>query len=266
MVKRGEKIQKNLNIELSHKQSALVNRETELKEINEAKTKLFSIIGHDLRGPIGALQGLIKLFRDGEIGNKEFLDFIPKLGTDIDQISFTLNNLLSWGQTQMNGSITKPSVVALDHLVTENVKLLHETAKNKSITLENKLSENTLTWSDGNQIDIVIRNLMSNALKFTPENGVVTVDAIEKGDHWVLAVRDTGVGMDKITQEKLFSSNSNVTTYGTNNEKGTGLGLTLCKEMVEKNHGNIWVESVLRQGSCFYFTVPKTDKKYQQAS
>ncbi len=266
LVYRGQKIQKRLNVELRAKTEKLENREQELGKSNETKTKLFSIIGHDLRGPIGALQGLLKMFTDGEIGKSEFLEFMPKLRDDVDHISFTLNNLLSWGYTQMNGATTKPSVVSLETLVTENINLLSEIAENKSIKIISKLSPNTFIWSDVNQIDIVIRNLISNALKFTPVNGMVTIDAHEKNDHWEVAVRDTGVGMDRITLEKLFVKNATITTYGTNNEKGTGLGLSLCKEMVEKNNGAIWVDSMLRKGSTFYFTLPKAKKKYSKAS
>ena len=127
------------------------------------------------------------------------LDFIPKLRDDIDHISFTLNNLLSWGYTQMNGAVTKPTIVALESLVSENINLLSEIAKNKSIKIVSELGSNTLTWSDGNQVDIVVRNLISNALKFTPKNGMVTISAIEKSKHWEVSVRDTGIGMDKIT-------------------------------------------------------------------
>ncbi|MEX0291008.1 MAG: tetratricopeptide repeat protein [Flavobacteriaceae bacterium] len=266
LVHRGQKIQKKLNVELKSNQEILENRESELSESNETKTKLFSIIGHDLRGPIGALQGLLKMFKEGEISKSDFLEFMPKLHDDVNHISFTLNNLLSWGYTQMNGSVTKPSVVALETLVDENINLLSEIAERKSIKIVSELAANTLTWSDSNQIDIVIRNLISNALKFTPENGMVTIGAEQKKDHWEISVRDTGVGMDKITQDKLFVKNSNITTYGTNNEKGTGLGLSLCKEMVEKNKGTIWVDSILRKGSTFYFTLPKAEKKYSKAS
>jgi len=266
LVRRSEKIQRNLNSELSTKKSDLEKREVELEEINETKDKLFSIIGHDLRGPIGAFQGLLKLFRDGEMSQKEFLDFIPKLRNDIDHISFTLNNLLSWGQSQMNGLITKPSVVSIDTLVNENINLLTETAENKSIKLISKLPSNTMAWADGDQIDIVIRNLISNALKFTPENGIVTVEVIEKNEHWEVSIRDTGIGIDEETRKKLFNDNAAVTTYGTNNEKGTGLGLSLCKEMVEKNDGTIWVESILNKGTSFYFTLTKSKKEYKKAS
>ncbi|MEZ4811314.1 MAG: tetratricopeptide repeat-containing sensor histidine kinase [Allomuricauda sp.] len=265
VIRRSEKIQKKLNKELHEKSEAVLEREAELNEINKTKTKLFSIIGHDLRGPIGALQGMLKLFTEGDISKNEFLSFIPKLKADVDNISFTLNNLLSWGQTQLNGVVTNTKSVSLEKLVSSNISLLSEIASGKSIKLINQLPENPLIWADQNQIDIVIRNLLSNAIKFTPENGLITIEAEEKGDMWQIMVRDTGVGMDEEMQRKIFED-TNVTTYGTNNERGTGLGLSLCKEMVLKNKGKIWVESVPRKGTSFFFTVPKGEKRYQKAS
>jgi signal transduction histidine kinase len=266
LVKRSERIQRNLNKELTSKKVQLEENEHELLEINETKDKLFSIIGHDLRGPIGAFQGLLQLFKKGEVEQEEFLSFIPKFKSDIDHISFTLNNLLSWGQSQMNGSTTKPSVIDLEHIVTENVNLLSEIAANKSIKVINKIEQDTLVWSDPHQIDIVIRNLISNALKFTPKKGSVTISAFEKNEHLEISVQDTGIGIDRETQDKLFAKNSNLTTYGTENEKGTGLGLNLCKEMVENNKGSIWVNSIPNKGTCFKFTLPRPKKIYEKAS
>ncbi|MRH99273.1 histidine kinase [Kriegella sp. EG-1] len=266
LIKRSEKIQRKLNTELNIKQHNLEIRESELSEINATKDKLFSIIGHDLRGPIGAFQGILNLFRDGEMNQDEFMSFIPKLRNDIENISFTLNNLLSWGQSQMNGLITKPSKIAIDALVNDNIRLLSEIALNKSIQLISRVPNNTLAWTDGDQIDIVIRNLISNALKFTPEDGIITVEAVEKNDYWQISVRDTGIGMDEETKRLIFEENSAVTTYGTNDEKGTGLGLSLCKEMIEKNNGTIWVESIPNKGSSFYFTITKSKEVFKKAS
>lgn len=183
----------------------------------------------------------------------------------MENISFALNNLLSWGQTQLNGVVTKPKRISLDKLVSGNVSLLSEVAAGKSIKIINQLPENPLIWADQNQIDIVIRNLMSNAIKFTPEDGLITIEAEEKRDVWQIMIRDTGIGMNKEIQKKIFTDTTNITTYGTNNERGTGLGLSLCKEMILKNNGEIWVESVLRKGSSFYFTVPKAENRYQKA-
>lgn len=266
IVHRGQKMQKRLNSKLQAKQDDLRKREKELKANNQMKNKLFSIIGHDLRGPIGALQGLLNMLEEGEIEKDDFWEFFPKLRSDVDHILFTLNNLLTWGHTQMNGAVTIPSVTAMENIVDDNINLLTEVAKKKSINIINDLPDNTLVWADPNQVDIVVRNLISNALKFTPENGMIFVNADESATQWEISVRDTGVGMDQITKDKLFNSNDTITTYGTNNEKGTGLGLSLCKEMVEKNDGEIWVESALRKGSCFYFTLPKKEKQYVRAS
>lgn len=266
VIRRSENIQKKLNKKLKDKSEAVIQREAQLHEINKTNTKLFSIIGHDLRGPIGGLQGILKMFTDGDISTKELISFIPKLKTDVENISFTLNNLLSWGLNQLNGVVTKPKRVSLSYLVGNNIRLLSEIAKSKSIKIINQLPENPRIWADNNQIDIVIRNLLSNAIKFTPENGLITIEAQEKSDMWQVSVRDTGIGMTAEMQRSIFKDSSNITTYGTNNEKGTGLGLSLCKEMVHKNNGEIWVESIPRKGTTFYFTVPKALNRYQKAS
>ena len=266
VIRRSENIQRKLNRELKEKSTAVTQREAQLHEINKTNTKLFSIIGHDLRGPIGGLQSMLKLFTDGEISTKEFVSFIPKLKTDVDNISFTLNNLLSWGMNQLNGVVTKPKRVSLSNLVNNNIQLLSEVANSKSIKIINQLPENPRIWADSHQMDIVVRNILSNAIKFTPENGLITINAVEKAGMWQVSIRDTGIGMTAEMQRSIFKDSSNITTYGTNNEKGTGLGLSLCKEMVLKNNGEIWVDSVPRKGTTFYFTVPKAINRYQKAS
>ncbi|WP_339626990.1 tetratricopeptide repeat-containing sensor histidine kinase [uncultured Maribacter sp.] len=257
IIHRNEQVQKKLNLELRSNKSDLEEKQAYLNELNQTKNKLFSIIGHDLRGPIGAFQGLLKLFKEGEMTKDEFLNFVPKLKVDIDSISFTLNNLLSWGQTQMNGSTTRPSSTKLDGIVEENIQLLSEIAESKSIKLINRIETNCQIWSDPNQVDIIIRNLLSNALKFTPNNGQIIIGAIQKLKTCEIYVKDNGMGMTEETMAKIFQKDSTHTTYGTNDEKGTGLGLSLCKEMVEKNNGKIWVHSALGKGSSFYFTIPR---------
>lgn len=266
IVHRNQQEQKKLNQELRNKKADLEQKQAYLNELNQTKNKLFSIIGHDLRGPIGAFQGLLKLFKEGEMTKDEFLNFVPKLKVDIDTISFTLNNLLSWGQTQMNGSITRHSITNLDSIVEENIALLSEIAEAKSITLVNRIEPNCQVWSDPNQIDIIIRNLLSNALKFTPNNGKIIIGAIQKIKTCEIYVKDNGLGMSEEIIGKLFEKDSNHTTYGTNDEKGTGLGLSLCKEMVEKNNGKIWVHSALGRGSSFYFTIPRIQKQYKESA
>lgn len=249
------------------KTKTLSEREEELKRIDKTKNQLFSIIGHDLRGPIGGLQGLLRLFANNDIPQSEFISFIPKLRADVDHILFSLNNLLSWGQAQMKNDITKPGIIPVKNHVDDSIRLLAENAKAKSIKISNMVPEMASVWVDSNQLDIIIRNLISNAIKFTPENGSITINALKVHDSWKIQVRDTGVGMTEKIKNSIFASDSSVTTFGTNNEKGTGLGLSLCKEMVERNNGKIWVESELNKGTSFYFTIPKVDReKFKQAS
>lgn len=263
MMSRSRKAHKKLNTELQLKQVVLENREEELQEINETKDKLFSIIAHDLRGPIGALLDVLKMMKSGDLAITEFRDFVPKLIKDVDHISFTLNNLLSWGQTQMNGATTNTTLAELNTLAENNINLLAETAKKKNITLINEIPENTIIFSDPNQIDIVIRNIISNALKFTPKGGKITIDAQEKYQFIEVTIKDTGIGMSEEDLSKVFASNQSHTTFGTDNEKGTGLGISLSKEMVENNGGNLWAKSKLGKGTIFYFTVPKGEDNYQ---
>ncbi len=265
MMSKSRKAHKRLNTELQLKQVVLENREEELEEINNTKDKLFSIIAHDLRGPIGALLEVLKMMKSGDIALSEFRDFVPRLIKDVDHISFTLNNLLSWGQTQMNGATTYSTTVELNKLVENNMNLLSETAKNKSIRLINEMTDVMLIYSDPNQIDIVIRNIISNALKFTPEGGSVTIDAQVKYQFIEVTIKDTGIGMSDEALKKIFATNETYTTFGTNNEKGTGLGISLCKEMLENNGGNLWAKSKLGKGTSFYFTIPKGKENYQIA-
>ena len=245
--------------ELKVKTQNLRKREQELRDISKARDQLFSIIGHDLRSPIGALQGMLNLLDSGEIAKEEFVAFLPKLKGDVDHISFTLNNLLSWGQAQMDSTITKASTVTVSRKIEDQIKLLSDAAAKKNIKVVNEVTDETKVWADSHHVDLIVRNLLSNALKFTPENGLISFHAEDRKGYWQICVKDTGIGMDKKTMNSLFQKETNRTTYGTNNEKGTGLGLALCKELVLKSNGDLWVESEPKKGSRFYFTLLKKE-------
>lgn len=266
IVSRGKNIQKNLNTELKRKKQNLENREAELQASNDTKNKLFSIIAHDLRGPIGALESLLKLLNTGDMESSEFMGYIPKLKNDVNHISFTLNNLLSWGQSQLKGMNTKPTTLALANLVADNINLLNELADAKSILVENLISDKVYIKADINQLHIVLRNLLSNAIKFTPNKGQIAIGAHEKEDYVEVYIQDTGKGIPFDIQKKIFQKGSNYTTYGTNNEKGTGLGLSLCKEMIDNNGGEIWVKSEIGQGTTFFFTVPIAKRESKKSA
>ncbi|GGW31949.1 ATP-binding protein [Arenibacter certesii] len=219
IVIRAEKTQKRLIQELKKQKEDLEQRKLELQASNETKNKLFSIIAHDLRGPIGALENVLRMFNSGDLNREEFISFVPKLKKDVNNISFTLNNLLTWGKSQMNASTTNPSNVLLANLVQTNIDLLNELASSKMITVENLIPDGTCIRADKNQLSIVFRNLLSNAIKFTPNNGHITFGASEKKDCVEVFIKDTGKGISPDIQEIILNENANYTTYGTNNEK-----------------------------------------------
>ena len=265
-VARAQKIQKNLNQKLQQQKVVLEQGKLELQASNETKNKLFSIIAHDLRGPIGALESVLTMLNSGQMEREDFMAFVPKLKNDVNNLSFTLNNLLSWGQSQMKVSTTTPSNVMLSNLVQRNINLLNEISSKKSIEVKNSVSDDIWIYADENQMSVVLRNLLSNAIKFTPNQGCITFGAVENKDYIEVFVKDTGQGIPKDIQEKILQKNSNYTTYGTNNEKGTGLGLTLCKEMILNNGGKLWVQSEVEKGSIFYFTVPRGRQQQKKSA
>ncbi|MDO7136281.1 tetratricopeptide repeat-containing sensor histidine kinase [Algibacter lectus] len=260
ILKRNNKIQNSLNQKLIENTHALKKNEIHLNGANNTKIRLFSIIAHDLKGPINSFKSLLDLFNKSELSQTEFMHFMPQIGENIESIAFTLNNLLTWGQSQMNGLSTKPDLINVNTLVEDSLRLLSKQADVKSISTINKVEDHVITWSDRDQIDIVIRNLISNAVKFTRAHGTITVAAIEQNEFWQIQIKDNGVGMSEDVLTNIFSEKETSTTYGTQNEKGTGLGLRVCKEMVENNGGTIWVESEIEKGSTFYFTLPKGEK------
>jgi signal transduction histidine kinase len=153
----------------------------------------------------------------------------------------------------------RPKLVDIGILVSENVELLQGNAKQKQIAILLDGIDSKIAFVDSNMITTVVRNLLSNAIKFTPVNGEIHITISDKGDMWLVSVTDTGIGIAPEDQKRLFKIDSNPTTIGTQQEKGTGLGLILCKEFVERNGGVIGLESVPNMGSRFYFTVPKSD-------
>jgi len=234
-------------------------KERKLQETNDTKDKLFSIIGHDLKGPLNSLTSFSSLLLN-------HIDMISKeeikmLSVDIDKslknLFTLLENLLEWSRSQTGNIDFKPEDFDLADVLKENETLLKIQAQNKNITIVNE-NKNPLPVSlHKNSINTVVRNLLSNAIKFTPENGTITLRADERGKDYLISVTDTGVGMSPAAIQKLFKIGTKHSTLGTAKEKGTGLGLILCKDFVEKNGGSIGVESKEGVGSKFYFFVPK---------
>lgn len=237
----------------------------ELQNTNNSKDKFFSIIAHDLKGPFNSLLGFSELLSEeieaGDITNtKKFVSIIHE---KLNETYNLLINLLEWAQSQTERIKFTPQKISIYKAVNEITKLFSEQAAKKNIKLEVNISEDFEVFADVNMLNTIFRNLVSNAIKFTKKNGKVTIAAYLKNNTIEINVKDTGLGMAASAIEKLFSIATNESTPGTSGEKGTGLGLILCKEFVEMHKGEIWVESELGNGSVFYFTIPYKTKAGQ---
>ncbi|MEP2279910.1 tetratricopeptide repeat protein [Maribacter sp.] len=263
---RTGKLQKKYNKILQQKQDALIMREAQLEESNKTKDKLFSIIAHDLKGPINSFYTLMKMTSNETISKEDYNTFFPQALSDIQGISEMLNNLLIWAKTQMKGTVLDSSNIKVCAIVKKTVSILTPLAKKKEINIINNIPINTISYSDSNHITIIVRNIISNAIKFTNKQGKIIISVIEKDDELQIEVADNGVGMDKETQAMLFQKKHIKSTYGTNNEKGTGLGLSICKDMVESNGGKLWVASEPNKGTSVFFTIPKKQENLKIAS
>jgi len=239
-------------------EQALMKRDTELREANTTKDKLFSIIAHDLRSPFSSILGFSELLledrEDYDVATYKM--YSKQINSSAKNTLVLLDNLLNWAKSQTGQINFKPEKAVLASIIQEIFELSNLSAKNKNIVLNHIPSEEIIVFADPNMIKTVLRNLISNAIKFTNSNGKIDVYALQNDKFIEIAVSDNGVGMNEETRNKLFSIETNETTLGTANEKGSGLGLLLCKEFVEKHGGKIWIESEEGKGSIFYFTLP----------
>ncbi len=229
-----------------------------IKEINEVKDNILAVISHDLRGPVGTIKSFIELVLDesANFDHEKKKKFLQQINNQSSSILNILENLLSWANSQRDNIIFNPKKQQIGHALHSNIKLLEETANYKKILIINKISDNVLAYYDLNLISVVLRNLIANALKFTPEGGNISIDANTYENSIEILVTDTGVGIDPERINNIFSETHHEATYDTNAQKGSGLGLKLCKKFVEKHNGKIWVKSTLNKGSSFIFTLP----------
>lgn len=246
--------EKNIKIELQNE--AFQEQTKHLENVNNVKDKLFSIISHDLKDSLSSINSFIDLLKDGSLTRAEFDNLIPELSENANNASLLLFNLLNWSKSQMQSLKPNPSLFDIQEVFEDKVRLIEQRVENKGIELIDR-SLRDFAYADRSMIEIVIQNLLANALKFCNKGDKITISNYISNGHCIISVADTGIGIPKQNLEKLFKSNS-FTTVGTNNEKGTGLGLSICKELVELNNGKIWVESTANIGSTFYVQLPKT--------
>jgi PAS domain S-box-containing protein len=231
----------------------------ELEIINDNKDRFFSIIAHDLRAPFNTLLGVTSLISDemDKMSEDEVKEISSIIHSSTNNLFKLIENLLNWSRLQMGSFQVNPEVVSISEAFTETLEIVKHSAVNKNITIENKIS-NYEVLVDRECLNTVLRNLLSNAIKFTFRNGDVVLTSEQVGANIQISVEDNGVGMDEEVTSKLFSITSKTSTVGTENEKGTGLGLILCQDLIEKNNGKIWVESESGKGSKFSFILPKS--------
>jgi len=239
-------------------QNAAAEIAEKLKEHNKTKDKLFSIIAHDLRSPFSSILGYAELLH-GNIDEfdieqvREFLGFIKSSTKNTLNL---LDNLLSWSKSQSGKIIFSPQKIVLIPVVKETADMLSDAARIKSISIHHQFNADDAVWADLNMFKVVMRNLLANAIKFTDIGGEIEINAKTLQNQMEITVSDNGVGIGAEVIDKLFQVDFKTTTFGTANEKGSGLGLILCKEFVERHKGRIWVESNLGVGSDFKFTLP----------
>jgi len=250
-VKQDVTIKKQFELELIEKQQ-------QLKDLNKTKDNLFSIIGHDLRGPIGNLKSFIELIlTDFDLDDKENLTkTLQLLSNSATRAYDLLDNLLLWARGQRNEVIFQPSAFKIYRLADHCISLLSETAKIKNIRIVNNIDKDLIVNADANMISTIFRNLISNAIKFSRVESEVIISSVADPANCTITVKDKGVGIKPEDVEKIFDDKQLYSTSGTSGEKGTGLGLLICKDFIKKHNGTIKVESQPGDGSEFIFTIP----------
>lgn len=239
-------------------QNQIKNQAEELKNLNSLKDKLFTIISHDLKGPIFGIRELIKLSFEGVISQKEFLDILPEINKNMDSVSILLENLLAWTSSQLKGEFLEKRIFELDKLVDQQVSLFEKKTQEKGITLSLQKYGNLQVYADKNMIDLAIRNLISNAIKFSGKGDLLTVFLKENEDNVTVKIKDTGLGISEENLQKLRNRES-FTTIGKDKESGTGLGMLLVHDYVIKNGGELKIQSQQGKGSEFSFSLPKNE-------
>jgi signal transduction histidine kinase len=251
-------------IERKKAQKELELSEKELRISNASKDKFFSIIAHDLKAPFYSLLGFSELLHNkiqenDSDGIKKFANLIHTVS---EQSYALLNNLLDWSLAQTDGIKYNPEIVDLNELSNEIIAYSKHIAQDKKIAFCQEIEKNIELLADRNMLQTILRNLLSNAIKYTPQDGVITIYASIDNKEALISIKDTGIGIAADTLTNLFKIEETISTLGLNKEKGTGLGLVLCKDLVEKHQGKIWAESELGQGSTFSFTIPLVQQPF----
>lgn len=246
-------------LHIAEQKKILELKNGELIESNEIKNKLFTILSHDIRQPLASILNLTELLEEIRQMDPEYYEIISHIKKQMNNSFSLVDNLLDWCRHQNEGFLYRPEKVKLIDLVDDNLLMILPQANLKEIRIINDLEKNSelIVYVDREMMNLVIRNLLSNAIKYTPRGGLIQIDSEQSMYAAILVIKDNGIGIDESRMEKLFvAKNRMLSTIGTEGERGTGLGLHLCGEFVQKNKGDIWANSLVGEGSAFYISMP----------
>lgn len=237
---------------ISEKQELLNQQNAELANLTEVQSKTLSIISHDIRGPLNSLKGILSYLEHGLVTPEEFESYIKRINAQLERNFILFDNLLKWASSQMKGVSINYERFNIVHVINDNIATYQFIADEKNITLNAETLNDGFISADKDLVSLVFRNLLSNAIKYSFENSTITIKCLAENNKVSVQVSDQGVGIPENLITEIFKLKSN-SSDGTNNEKGTGLGLYFCKYAIEKNNGKLWVESKVNEGSTFYF-------------
>jgi signal transduction histidine kinase len=265
IVGKSRRKEKQINLLLEEKNSEIEEQARSLRKLVATKDKLFSIIGHDLKNPFNAIMGFGNLLIDDydNLSDKQRISFINHISNATNKANNLLENLLTWSTTQRGEIKVDLEIINIRDCINDQMELYKNTIKHKSISVVNSVNADAQIMTDRNMVCLVIRNLLNNALKFSNKEGNVYINIQEDNEYANISIKDEGVGMNKEVLKNLFNLEHNVTTKGTLEETGTGLGLVICHEFMKTLGGKIWAESEEGKGSTFYFSLPFSNQKTQ---
>ncbi|WCT13113.1 sensor histidine kinase [Mucilaginibacter jinjuensis] len=244
------------NMEVVAKNDVIENQSRNLDELNQLKDRLLAVIGHDLKSPLANVRNTMDLFEQGYFTSEEVQVLMKDMSPAIEGAELTLSNLVEWAGSQLQGNQKTTTIVDLQAIAEETGQIFKHPLAQKNISLNIEIQEGQAVLADANHVKTILRNLINNAIKFTEPDGKITLSAEKRGSRLMINVKDNGRGMTAEEASKLFSTQTHFTKPGTKGEKGTGIGLLLCRQLAELNGGDIGVRSEPGEGSTFYFTLP----------
>lgn len=245
------------HLELKQARDKISRQAETLRDLNATKDKMFSVISHDLRAPLGGIKSMLDLMYEDQQQNRQISSrSLDSLKNAADQTYNLLENLLFWSRSQRGKLVNDPEKINIYDLIIENLELLQTMSDNKQLEIDNRVDKDASALGDRNMIKTVLRNLINNAIKFTHEKGRITIDCEVKDGMAEVSVADNGTGIQKQNLEKILNMKEYYTTFGTRREKGSGLGLNLCIDFIRRNNGELYIDSEYGKGSMFTFTLP----------